>query len=196
MLRMRNGTSKSPFRLPLGDSLCAPVRPAPGPRHQHGARPLGARRPRHGPCANGLTACRMRLHTAFAASGPSGPSATAAARPRPTPTGGQPASLRSPCRSEANGPLGIELARVSAATLFGLGRRLIPDFRERNPNSFCLKETLRAARSVAKKASHRTQFAGERRGLLAGSGERAGLEGPQVGDRNAFGTKKKATLVR
>jgi len=35
---MRNGTSKSPFRLLLGDSLCAPVRPAPGSRYRHGAR--------------------------------------------------------------------------------------------------------------------------------------------------------------
>ena len=39
VLRMRNGTSKLPIRLPLGDSLGAPVRPAPGSRHHHGARP-------------------------------------------------------------------------------------------------------------------------------------------------------------
>ena len=30
MLRMRNGTSQSPFRLSLGDNPGAPVRPAPG----------------------------------------------------------------------------------------------------------------------------------------------------------------------
>ncbi|MEA3278396.1 MAG: DEAD/DEAH box helicase, partial [Pseudomonadota bacterium] len=35
VLRMRNGTSQSPFRLPLGDSLYAPVRPAPGPQLRH-----------------------------------------------------------------------------------------------------------------------------------------------------------------
>ena len=39
VLRMRNGTSQSPFRLPLGDGLYAPVRPAPRSRHHHGARP-------------------------------------------------------------------------------------------------------------------------------------------------------------
>ena len=33
MLRMRNGTSQSPFRLALGDNPGAPVRPAPGHRY-------------------------------------------------------------------------------------------------------------------------------------------------------------------
>ncbi len=40
VLRMRNGTSQSPFRLPLGDSLYAPVRPAPGPQLRHFAPTL------------------------------------------------------------------------------------------------------------------------------------------------------------
>ncbi len=38
----------------------------------------------------GWTAFRMRLHVAFAASGPFAPFATPATRPRPTPTGDYP----------------------------------------------------------------------------------------------------------
>jgi transposase len=60
--------------------------PRSAPLRGHGIGPARALRrvaaPRHVPYANALTASRMRLHTAFAASGPLGPFATAAARPR------------------------------------------------------------------------------------------------------------------
>jgi len=73
VLRMRNGTSQSPFRLPLGDGLYARFAPLRG----HGittARALGrAAAARHDPYANGLTASRMRSACCLRGSGTRAP---------------------------------------------------------------------------------------------------------------------------
>ena len=83
VLRMRNGTSQSPFRLALGDNPCAPVRPAPG----HGyvtTCPQGGGRTSPWPSVEWLDGVSDALASGLCGFGTSGlrPSATPARRPR------------------------------------------------------------------------------------------------------------------
>jgi hypothetical protein len=77
VLRMRNGTSKSPFRLALGDSPLCPGRPASAAATHFLVGKRSATAP-----TNGSTASRMRLHRASARSGTFSPCAATAPRPR------------------------------------------------------------------------------------------------------------------
>ena len=94
MLRMRNGTSQSPFRLALGDNPCAPVRPAPG----HGyvtTGPQGGGRTSPWPYVEWLDGGSDALASGLCGFGTS-PLRHAGQTPAPTPTGDYRPSLRSP----------------------------------------------------------------------------------------------------
>ena len=94
VLRMRNGTSQSPFRLALGDNHCAPVRPAPG----HGfvtTGPQGGGRTSPWPYVEWLDGVSDALASGLCGFGTS-PLRHAGQTPAPTPTGDYRPSLRSP----------------------------------------------------------------------------------------------------
>ena len=94
MLRMRNGTSQSPFRLALGDNHFAPVRPAPG----HGyvtTCPQGGGRTSPWPYVAWLDGVSDALASGLCGFGTS-PLRHAGQTPAPTPTGDYRPSLRSP----------------------------------------------------------------------------------------------------
>jgi hypothetical protein len=94
VLRMRNGTSQSPFRLALGDNPCAPVRPAPG----HGSVttcPQGGSRTSPWPYVEWLDGVSDALASGLCGFGTS-PLRHAGQTPAPTPTGDYRPSLRSP----------------------------------------------------------------------------------------------------
>jgi hypothetical protein len=94
VLRMRNGTSQSPFRLALGENPCAPVRPAPG----HGfvaTCPNGGGRTSPGPYDEWLDGVSVAPASGLC-SGGTAPLRHAGQTPAPTPTGDYRPSLRSP----------------------------------------------------------------------------------------------------
>ncbi len=104
VLRMRNGTSQSPFRLALGDNPCAPVRPAPG----HGyvtTCPQGGGRTSPWPYVEWLDGVSDALASGLCGCGTSPlHHAGQTPAPTPTPTGDYRPSLRSPWPA-AQGPL-------------------------------------------------------------------------------------------
>ena len=94
VLRMRKGTSQSPFRLALGDNPGAPVRPAPG----HGyvtTCPQGGGRTSPWPYVEWLDGVSDALASGLCGCGTS-PLRHAGQTPAPTPTGNYRPSLRSP----------------------------------------------------------------------------------------------------
>jgi hypothetical protein len=94
VLRMRNGTSQSPFRLALGDNHWAPVRPAPG----HGSVttcPQGGGRTSPWPSVEWLDGVSDALASGLCGGGTS-PLRHAGQTPAPTPTGDYRPSLRFP----------------------------------------------------------------------------------------------------